>query len=96
MQSLADRARKYGIDVEGLQSLIDQSEGLCDLCRRPFAEVQNRSFHVDHDHRCCAGPFSCGRCIRGLLCTHCNNKLVWVEGLGLARLAAYLGADDLE
>lgn len=27
---------------------------------------------VDHDHACCPGPTSCGRCIRGLLCLDCN------------------------
>jgi hypothetical protein len=27
---------------------------------------------VDHDHRCCPGPVSCGACVSGLLCTPCN------------------------
>lgn len=28
---------------------------------------------VDHDHTCCPGSVSCGRCVRGFLCGHCNR-----------------------
>lgn len=27
---------------------------------------------VDHDHSCCPGTTTCGRCIRGVLCHQCN------------------------
>jgi hypothetical protein len=29
--------------------------------------------HVDHDHTCCPGKKSCGKCIRGFLCRACNS-----------------------
>ena len=29
----------------------------------------------DHDHKCCSGVKTCGKCIRGLLCSHCNRAL---------------------
>ncbi len=31
--------------------------------------------HWDHDHKCCPGKRSCGKCIRGLLCANCNKGL---------------------
>lgn len=30
-------------------------------------------WHVHHDHACCSGPFSCGKCIIGLFCSDCNT-----------------------
>lgn len=31
-----------------------------------------RAAMVDHDHDCCPGGWSCGRCVRGLICSECN------------------------
>lgn len=27
---------------------------------------------IDHDHLCCPGQKTCGKCIRGILCNDCN------------------------
>lgn len=35
--------------------------------------------HMDHDHGCCTGNYSCGKCLRGILCGSCNQVLRWVE-----------------
>lgn len=51
------------------EKLISQ-QGRCAVCRIPMTEP-----HVDHDHRCCPGAFSCGKCVRGLLCGDCNVGL---------------------
>lgn len=50
------------------------SPGTCEICKRGFDNL-----HIDHDHSCCPGNYSCGKCLRGLLCPGCNSNLGWVE-----------------
>ena len=49
-------------------------------------------FAVDHDHSCCPGNISCGRCLRGMLCQHCNAALGFLrdDHERIARLAEYV------
>lgn len=37
---------------------------------------------IDHDHTCCSGTFSCGTCVRGLLCYWCNMLVAALESRG--------------
>lgn len=34
---------------------------------------------IDHNHSCCNGEFSCGKCIRGILCRGCNIAEGWLN-----------------
>jgi hypothetical protein len=34
---------------------------------------------IDHNHSCCSGPKSCGKCVRGILCHQHNNGLSFFE-----------------
>lgn len=52
-----------------------EQEGQCAM-----ASCSREAYAVDHDHACC--PIkgkSCGRCVRGLLCSRCNNGLSFIE-----------------
>lgn len=66
--ALSQRKNRYGLTDEQVAALL--SSGRCDLCRKPSAKL-----HIDHDHACCPGLRSCGRCIRGALCVRCNIGL---------------------
>lgn len=54
--------------------MLQEQGGVCAICKQP---PRRNKLHVDHDHSCCPGKRSCGRCIRGLLCASCNSKLEW-------------------
>lgn len=64
--------RKYGLSPEQWAQLLIGQGGLCYLCDEPVDLENKRNIHVDHDHSCCRGDISCGRCIRGLACACCN------------------------
>lgn len=68
--------RVYGITTAQYESLLERQSGRCATCREPeTARHQNgtiKRLAVDHDHACCPGQKSCGKCIRGLLCQRCN------------------------
>lgn len=57
-----------------LQMLKDQN-GKCPLCDNLLKE----DYAIDHDHSCCSGRNSCGKCIRGVLCGPCNRALGFFE-----------------
>ena len=54
------RQRFFNLSPEQFQAMIDEQNNRCKIC----GEVFTRTPHVDHDHSCCSGPRSCGKCIR--------------------------------
>lgn len=64
--------RRYGITKARYNEMVEEQEGLCFLCREPPGK---KALAVDHDHSCCPGKISCGKCVRRLLCTKCNVAL---------------------
>lgn len=64
--------RKFGITPE---RYIEMGEAQDWKCRGCGSEPTNKRFAVDHDHNCCPGQKSCGKCLRGLLCGNCNTAL---------------------
>ncbi|WNM73027.1 HNH endonuclease [Streptomyces phage Persimmon] len=63
---------KYNLTEQQYMELLARYEGKCWICR------ENEGTHIDHDHACCKQG-SCGKCVRGILCSHCN------QGLGMFR-----------
>jgi hypothetical protein len=72
-------AQYYGISAATYRSLLEQQGGACRICRKVETATHQsgtlRRLSVDHDHRCCPGKKSCGKCVRGLLCARCNSAI---------------------
>ena len=96
----ADTHRKYklkfrfGITPEQYQEMLDRQGGVCAACGKPPFPAHNGSEHlaVDHDHSCCPGERTCGKCIRGLIHSQCNSALggAMDDPAVLRGLAAYI------
>lgn len=72
------RCRRMGITIELFHEMLAKQDHQCAICKIHIDE-EGKSFSIDHDHSCCSGKASCGKCVRGLLCTKCNT------GLGMFR-----------
>lgn len=60
---------RHGLTLESYTSIREKFNDKCWSCR------DRKSSSIDHDHRCCPGPYSCGACVRGVLCSQCNTAL---------------------
>lgn len=67
--------KKYKMTLDDYQNLLDRQGGKCWICRCNPGDRGRDALAVDHDHKCCPGEYSCGECIRGLLCDPCNRAL---------------------
>lgn len=68
-----DLKRHYQLSVEAYERICAEQDNVCAICKQP--DATGRRLAVDHDHRCCPGKNSCGKCIRRLLCGACNTAL---------------------
>lgn len=65
--------KRFGLTPDQYIDMSNNQNNVCKVCGNE--EKQNKRLAVDHDHNCCDGAFSCGKCIRGLLCSRCNKAL---------------------
>ncbi len=69
---------RYHLSPETYDVLLAAQDGVCAICRT----LSNVRLAVDHDHLCCPGEYTCGGCIRQLLCQACNASLGGIERVG--------------
>jgi hypothetical protein len=65
----------YGLSWDTYQ---DMAKNGCWVCGRT-EEENGRMLCVDHDHACCPGEPTCGKCVRGILCIRCNWHVGMLE-----------------
>ena len=86
--------RRYNISKDEFDRMLASQRGRCAICGRTAEEahVDGKQLFVDHDHTCCGGGRSCGRCVRKLLCRVCNMGIgLFEESIHRLRAAiAYL------
>lgn len=57
----------FGITIDDYEQILKEQNNACFICERDSSEF-NKRLAVDHDHK--TGM------IRGLLCTHCNHRIL--------------------
>ena len=63
---------RHNISLEQRDEIFMAQGSCCALCGSKSPGGRFSNWQVDHDHACCPGPVSCGKCVRGLLCCSCN------------------------
>ena len=65
---------KYSLTSERFAAMIEAQGNRCAVCETSEPGGGGR-WHIDHDHACCGPGVSCGKCVRGLLCSKCNTAM---------------------
>ena len=64
-----NRFTRHKITIGEYDEMVARFDGKCWSCK------DRSAFVIDHDHNCCPKQYSCGECIRGVLCSQCNTAL---------------------
>lgn len=64
---------KYRMTEQDFNLLLVSQGGGCAVCGRP--DFNGRGWQIDHDHGCCDQSVTCGKCVRGILCSTCNQGM---------------------
>ena len=82
---------KYKMTLVEFDAMLSAQGGTCALswCDNPATDI-------DHDHNCCPGSFTCGKCVRGILCMwHNVHGMVMIDQLvkhrGFTEVMEYVG-----
>jgi hypothetical protein len=72
---LRSRLGKYNLTPDQYMVMLLEQGGRCAACGDDDPGTRYGVWCIDHDRSCCAGKFSCGGCVRALLCNGCNIAL---------------------
>jgi hypothetical protein len=66
---------KYDMTQVEWDALFASQGNKCAICRTS----ETYRWATDHDHACCPGQKTCGKCIRAILCYPCNTTVGFIE-----------------
>jgi hypothetical protein len=79
-KSFQHRYTLYRLRPSDIEKMFESQNNKCFRCKKPFDFTKTKEIHIDHDHTCCPGPKSCGKCVRGIVCKACNISDGMFEG----------------
>jgi hypothetical protein len=62
----------FNMSLEDFSNRLKKQRKRCAGCG---AKLRRDDCNIDHNHACCPGKKSCGKCVRGILCSPCNQAL---------------------
>ena len=63
--------RRHHLPEEQVNNMLADQNGCCAICSEPILNF----FVIDHNNKCCSQIYSCGKCVRALVCRQCNAGL---------------------
>ena len=66
---------RYKLTLEQFNLLFLKQGNCCAICKSTNPGI--KWWQIDHDHKCCNSVKreTCGKCVRGILCSSCNKAL---------------------
>lgn len=66
---------KYKLTEDEFEAKLEAQEYKCAICFDDLDFDKHGGVCIDHDHSCCPGETTCGKCVRDILCGTCNKAL---------------------
>jgi Autographiviridae endonuclease VII len=70
---------RHGITTEQYDEIYKSQGSCCAVCGFVETKIMKtglpKRLAIHHDHRCCPGKYSCGKCVIALLCSNCNTGI---------------------